>query len=76
MSTNIRVDRVNQRQVPCGMNSLRYLGNDFRKAYLVFKSLEVGLDTWNQPNCTYGVILSVWNSAQSQYVIKCEKGLS
>ena len=76
MSTNIRVDRVNQRQVPCGMNSLRYLGNDFRKAYLVFKSLEVGLDTWNQPNATYGVILSVWNPDTNEYVIKCEKGLS
>ena len=76
MSTNIRVDRVNQRQVPCGTNSLRYLGGDFRKAKRTFDELNVGVDTWDQPNCTYGLILSVWNSAQSQYVIKCEKGLS
>ena len=76
MSTNIRVDRVNQRQVPCGMNSLRYLGGDFKEAKRIFDELNVGLDAWNQPNCTYGVILSVWNPATNEYVIKCEKGLS
>ena len=76
MSTNIRVDRVNQRQVPCGMNSLRYLGNDFKKAKVVFDTLATGYDSWDQPNCTYGVILSVWNPDTNEYVIKCEKGLS
>lgn len=75
MSTNIRVDRVNQRRVPCGMNSLRYLGDDFRKAKRTFDELDVGVDTWDQPNCTYGVILSVWNHGNNEYVIKCEKGL-
>ena len=75
MTANIRVDRVKQRQVPCGMNSIRYLGNDFRKAKRIFDELHVGVDTWDQPNCNYGVILSVWNPVTNKYVIKCEKGL-
>ena len=75
MSTNIRVDRVKQRQVPCGTNSIRYLGGDFREAKRIFDELHVGVDTWDQPNCNYGVILSVWNPVTNEYVIKCEKGL-
>ena len=76
MTTTIRVDRVNQRQVLCGMNSLLYLGSDFRKAKQTFDRTLVWLDPWGQPNCTYGVILSVWNPNNNEYVIKCEKGLS
>ena len=69
-----RVDRVNRRIVPCGMNSIRYLGDNFNEARDVFKELESGFDSWGQPNCTYGVILSVWDG--EKYVIKCEKGLN
>lgn len=72
MST-YRVDRVNSRRVPCGMNSLRYLGDNAKEAHKVFDQLEPGLDSWNQPNLAYGVIFSVWNG--EDYVIKWEKGL-
>lgn len=67
-----RVDRANSRRVPCGMNSLRYLGDNAKDAHKVFDQLESGFDSWNQPNLTYGVIFSVWNG--EDYVIKREKG--
>lgn len=68
-----RVDRTSSRCVPCGMNSLLYLGDDPRAARRVFSEAQAGLDMWNQPNAAYGVILSVWNGCD--YIVKCEKGL-
>jgi hypothetical protein len=68
-----RVDRVNSRVVPCGMNSIRYIGGCQREANDTFVKLKPGFDSWDALNCTYGVILSVWNG--EEYVIKREKGL-
>jgi len=68
-----RVDRVNSRRVPCGMNSIRCLGHNAKVAHKFFDQLEPGLDSWNQPNLAYGVIFSVWNG--EDYVIKREKWL-
>ena len=73
-----RVDRVDSRTVPCGMNSILYLGDNWNAAMRVFSKAETGLDAWNQPNSRYGVILSVWNGQRltGDYVVKCMKGLS
>ena len=71
-----RVDVTTSRYVPCGMNSIKYLGDDRQDALAVFSETEVGKDVWCKPNAAYGVILSVWNQNKQNYVIKCEKGLS
>ena len=77
MGSNIkyRVDVASSRSVPCGMNSIKYLGNDWQDARATFAETEAGEDGWNQPNALYGVILSVWDDNKQQYIIKCEKGL-
>ncbi len=74
MSTRIRVDVVNQPVVPCGMNSIKYLGGNEREAAKDFEATETGRDAWNQPNASYGVVLSVWDG--SRYVIKRRKGIN
>lgn len=76
MANKYRVDRVSSRRVPCGVNSIEYIGNDWNKAREVFHHTEVGIDEWGAPSERYGVILSVWNDEKRDYVIKCEKGLS
>lgn len=68
-----RVDRVNSRRVPCGMNSIRYIGDNAKETHEVFSRLKPGFDVWDRLNCTYGVIFSVWNG--NEYVIKRVKGL-
>ena len=70
-----RVDRVNSKIVPCGMNSILYIGDSFKQALAVYNRSDIGLDWWNKPNITYGVILSIWDDANREYVIKCSKGL-
>lgn len=71
-----RVDRVINSRVPCGMNSIRYIGDNWTIAYALFNRIPQGLDAWDQPNEAYGVILSVWDSSKSDYVVKLSKGLS
>lgn len=75
MANKYRVDVVNSRIVPCGMNSIRYIGDNFTQAKQTFDNLPTGRDAWNQENATYGVILSVWNESNQTYIVKCEKGL-
>lgn len=72
---NYRVDRVNQKVVPCGMNSIQYIGDSFTEAKRVFDSIPSGYDVWNKPNSSYGLILSVWNDDKNDYIIKCSKGI-
>lgn len=71
--TNIRVDLVDSRRVPCGMNSIVYLGNDINKAVKSYNETPTGVDQWHKPNKGWGVILSIWGG--SEYIIKREKGL-
>ena len=73
MRNKYRVDVATGRVTPCGMNSIKYVGNDWKEARNVFASTLCGKDAGDQPNTLYGVILSVWNG--SDYVVKCEKGL-
>ena len=68
-----RVDRVNSHAVPCGMNSIRYIGDDASEAHRVYDKLKEGFDAWDNLNITYGVIFSVWDG--KKYVIKRKKGL-
>lgn len=56
-----RVDRAEGRRVPCGMNSIRYIGNSLREAEKVFAATEPGKDMWDKDNASYGVILSRWS---------------
>ena len=72
-----RVDRVDSRTVPCGMNSILYLGDNWNAAMRVFSKAETGLDAWKQPNPAYGDVLSSWRGQRltGDYVIQKEKGL-
>ena len=75
MGTKYRVDASQSPEiVPCGMNSLKYLGNDWRAACNIFDATRTGLDAWSRPNETYGVILSVWSETKRDYVVKKSKG--
>ena len=75
--SHYRVDRVDSRTVPCGMNSILYLGDSYQQALRVFERAEPGKDVWNQPNPAYGVVLSSWQGQRltGDYVIQKEKGL-
>jgi hypothetical protein len=76
-SNQYRVDRVSSRTVvvPCGINSILYMGNSWEEAKEAFAEAKPYFDTWDQPNILYGVILSVWDEDKNDYVIKLEKGL-
>jgi hypothetical protein len=75
MGTKYRVD-VSQSPsiVPVGMNSLKYLGDNWNKACDAFDEARIGRDAWNCLNWSYGVILSVWDESRHDYVVKKQKG--
>lgn len=56
-----RVDRMRRGLVPCGMNSIRYLGDSLREADRTYDLLVPGFDAWDQPDASYGVVLSRWD---------------
>ena len=60
-----RVDRADSGAVPCGMNSIVYVGDSERDASRAFARSEPGLDAWGQPNESYGVLLSEWCGSHS-----------
>ena len=63
-----RVDRT-ERQTPCGVNSIRYLGDSEKAARKTYNETTPGLDAWNQPDPQCGVLLSKWNSRMCNYVL-------
>jgi len=69
MSTEFRVDRTDTKSVPCGMNSIVYLGNNLNEARYVFAQTEMGRGPWNDERPTYGVVLSQWSYSEGDYVI-------
>lgn len=69
-----RVDRADSLRVPCGMNSIRYIGDSWAQARAVFAQLDPGRDAWNQPNTAYGLLLSEWSDRAQDYVVKASKG--
>ena len=76
MTTRFRVDVAKKRVVPCGMTSIRYMGDNFKEAKSVFHAIQPGIDAWDRPDDNYGVILSEWNCLISDYVVSLDKGLS
>jgi hypothetical protein len=75
MTNKYRVDVSNNPAVvPAGMNSIRYIGDDWEEARKVFHATETRRDAWNQRNSLYGVILSVWTG--DRYMVKCIKGFT
>ena len=68
---NYRVDRAQESvSPPCGMNSICYIGDSLDDAVKVFHATVGGKDAWNSENCTYGVMLSIWNSARRDWIVK------
>ncbi len=61
--------------VPCGMNSILYIGDNWAEAREVYDAMAPGKDAWNNPNPAYGVLLSVWSDNLRDYVVNCSKGL-
>lgn len=59
---------------PCGMNSIRYIGNDYSTAVFVYLCTAVGKNAWDEPDPAYGVMLSIWDSTRRDYVAKFWKG--
>lgn len=55
-----RVDRNNTRTVPCGMNSIQYIGDNLVEAKRRFQLALTGFDCWGKVNANYGLILSEW----------------
>ena len=69
-----RVDRANKLSVPCGMTSIKYIGDSLMEAGKVYNSTYLGYDAWGKPNAEYGVILSEWDG--TEYVVKLSKGVA
>lgn len=72
MAYRYRVDRCEGTSPPCGMNSLRYLGDSAEHARKTLRELEPGFDAWNQPDHRCGVLLSEWNGKEYVMVIRRE----
>lgn len=75
--TRYRVDHNDSpTTTPVGMNSLAYLGGDYRQARTVFVTARAGIDHWGNPNPTYGVTLAEWRGQNltGEYVVIDKKG--
>ena len=71
MVNKYRVDRAIEAPAPeVGMNSILYIGDSYEHATKVFMHATGGKDEWNQPNCLYGVMLSIWNPDRNDYMVK------
>lgn len=67
MRNEWRVDRSEGQYAPCGMNSIRYIGENRAKANQMFLALLPGFDAWNHPDPKYGVVLSRWDAVKCEY---------
>jgi hypothetical protein len=70
-----RVDRSDGLYVPCGMNSILYIGDSERLALRAFAQAQPGLNKSSQPNDSYGVVFSEWRGSHSvgEYVVRRSK---
>ena len=71
-----RVDRSDSLNVPCGMNSILYIGDNRNKAISIFKRALIGLDTWCGENHGYGVLFSKWDDKKNDYIVLEGKGIN
>lgn len=69
-----RVDVSNDPRVPCGMCSIRYVGDNYEEAKRTFNKTEAGYDKWSNPNPAYGVLMSKWDNTKQEYVVLSRKG--
>jgi hypothetical protein len=75
MANDYRVDRTDDKnRVPCGMNSIVFIGERKGQARNAFIATEPGKDAWGKPNENYGVVLSCWDASKRDYVIIDTKG--
>jgi hypothetical protein len=70
-----RVDRVDELRVPCGMNSIVYVGRSYSKALRIFNQTDTGIDPWGRPDASYGLALSQYDPHKRDYVITKTKGV-
>lgn len=69
-NTDYRVDRTdNLKKTPIGMNSIIFIGNNLAAAKRAFNSAKTGINAWDKPDASYGVILSKWNSDKNSYIV-------
>ena len=66
-----RVDRSNSKTVPCGMNSIQYIGDNLAEAKRRFNLTLTGFDWWSKVDNNYGVILSEWNGTDYK-ILDCK----
>lgn len=71
LTTTYRVDRADSLHVPCGTNSILYLGNRAADARTTFYAAPTGIDPWGKPDPTYGLLLSRWNG--QTYIIEISR---
>lgn len=71
-----RVDRHNLPVTPAGMNSIVYIGENWLYAQAMYANTATGLDIWDKPDPTFGVILSVWDDQQRDYRVLKTKGIT
>lgn len=66
-----RVDRVKRgsKQVPCGMNSILYLGKSEKEARRIFRDAETGIRPFNTPDPEYGLMLSCYAGYESETIL-------
>jgi len=63
MKNTYRVDTVRHGSTttPCGMNSIRYLGDSLPAARRALAAIPTGVTPWNVPDAAYGLLLSRWD---------------
>lgn len=77
MTNKYRVDRNDSYDnVPCGMNSILYIGDSLPQAVKAYNAVNPGIDAWNVPNPAYGVTLSKWNDVKNDYSVIMKKGFN
>lgn len=70
-----RVDTNNAKAAPCGMNSIRYIGDSSSAARRAFDNSTIGIDAWGKADPSYGIVLSKWSPSKNDYVVVDSKGL-
>lgn len=63
--TTYRVDVNKSQTVPCGMNSIRYMGKSKAEALKVYNQTLIGFNSWHGVDSSYGVVLSSWSGKYS-----------
>ena len=71
----IRVDTNTAKRAPCGMNSIRYIGDNMSAARRAFDNATIGINAWGKADPSYGIVLSKWSEKEQDYIVIDSKGL-